>query len=260
MSETPNPTAISEPERQEPLFGVGPGAYGETLRYDLLSPEPFVMPEKPPKLEDMTAEQMIAVALQDRLIPDIYGHFDDRRRDFIRDHHWTPYSWGEATRAIGGGLVNYLLGARTRGGMSAVRDVLDDVPKDRAQARSAVEDLRLVQDTQTGEFNPEWARGNAQVRQALAREVFARNSLNLFEWPLHYDKTKKQTKENRKTTVMLLALTDKLARLDDPSMQDLLEKTLRHQQARLDFWAKQTDKAETDPKAGDLVAAAKSRV
>jgi hypothetical protein len=250
-----------QPDDQGQLFGVGKGAYGDTVRYDIPveSPPPFDVPEKPKKLEDMTAQEMITVALSDSLVPDIYGHFPDKRADFIREHNWTPYSEGEATCAIGGGLVNYLLGANTRGGMSAVRDVLNDVDRNRAAAVEAVNNLRLVQDTETGDFNPEYARNNTLVRETLARAVLARNSLNLFQWPKHYDRRVKETRENRKIAAMLLALKDKLASMDDESMAHLMQKTLIHQQERLAFWASQMDKASQDEKTSDLVANAKAR-
>jgi hypothetical protein len=259
MREQDSPEA-SEPE-QPPLFGIGEGYHGQTIRYldPENTPDPYINPEKPKKLEDMTAEEMIWVAAHDGIVPDIYGHFDDRRGVFIRDHDWTPYSEGEATRAIGGGLVNYLLGAKTRGGLSAVRDVLDDVDRDRASAVVTVDTLRLVQNTETDEFNAEWARGNTHVRQALAKAIFARNSLNLFEWPRHYDRKTKETKENAKTAAMLTAITDKLTGLDDETMKHLLLKTLLHEQARLRFWSEQMETARTSDKTGDLVAAAKSR-
>lgn len=247
---------------QPPLFGLSRGHYGDIIHYDIPTeaPPPFAIPEKPKALQDMTAEEMVQVALSDRLAPDIYGHFPDKRADFLRQHNWTPYSEGEATRAIGGGLVNYLLGAKNRGGLSAVRDVLGDVDRDRSQAVHAVSDLRLVQDTGTGDFNPAWARDNTLVRQTLARAVMARNSLNLYEWPPHYDKRNKETKENRKTAAILAALMDKLANMDDKAIAHLLQKTLIHQQERLAFWSGQVDKATTDDKTKDLVTAAKSRV
>jgi hypothetical protein len=255
------PPENSEPE-QPPLFGIGEGYHGQTIRYldPENVPEPYTSPERPKKLEDMTAEEMIWVAAHDGLVPDIYGHFDEKRAVFIRDHDWTPYSESEATRAIGGGLVNYLLGARTKGGMSAVRDVLNDVDRDRVRAFDAVDTLRLVQDTQSGEFNPGGARESTHVRQVLARAVFARNSLNLFEWPRHYDRKTKETKENAKTAAMLTALTDKLAGLDDETMKHLLVKTFRHEQARLKFWSGQMEAARENEKTRDLIAAASSRV
>jgi hypothetical protein len=250
-----------QPE-QDPLFGMGPGYHGQTVRY--LDPESvpnlYVTPEKPKKLEDMTAEEMIWIAAHDGLVPDIYGFFDEKRRDFIQKHDWTPYSEGEATRAIGGGLVNYLLGARTKGGMSAVRDVLNDVDRDRARAFEAVDTLRLVQDVETGQFNTQWARDNTHVRQTLARAIFARNSLNLFDWPHHYDRKKKETKENKKVAAALTALTDKLAGLDDATMEHLLVKTLTHEQARLRFLSEQLEAARADDKTSDLMAAASSSV
>jgi len=255
------PHDVPRPE-QDPLFGMGPGYRGQTVRY--LDPENvpslYIAPDKPKKLEDMTADEMIWVAAHDGLVPDIYGHFDDKRGDFIREHDWTPYSDGEATRAIGGGLVNYLLGAKKRGGLSAVRDVLDDVDRDRARAFEAVDTLRLVQDTETGQFNPEWARGNTYVRQTLSRAIFARNSLNLFEWPHHYDRKTKETKENKKVAAALTGLTDKLAGLDDETMEHLLLKTLLHEQARLRFLSDQVEAARVDDKTSDLIAAARSRV
>jgi hypothetical protein len=255
-------TLPNNPKPEQPqLFGIGEGYHGQTIRY--LDPEnppdPYLSPERPKKLEDMTAEEMIHVAAHDGIVPDIYGHFSDKRRDFIQKHDWTPYSEGEATRAIGGGLVNYLLGARTKGGMSAVRDVLGDVDRDRAKALEAVDNLRLVQDTETGRFNTEWARNNTHVRQTLAKAILARNSLNLFEWPPHYDRRSKETKENKKTAIMLMALADKLASLDDQTMGHLLLKTLLHEQARLRFWSDQMEAARNDDKTSDLVAAANSR-
>jgi hypothetical protein len=261
MTETTESMPPEEPQEEaKPLFGFGPGNYGDTIRYDIPAEAQQLVPaEKPKPLEDMTADEMIQVALDDRLTPDIYGHFPEKRADFIRLHNWTPYSEGEATRAIGGGLVNYLLGAKNRGGMSAVRDVLADVDRDRSNAVHAVSDIRLVQDQVSGEFNPEWARDNTLVRQTLARAVFARNSLNLFQWPHHYDKRSKQTKENRKTAALLIALTDKLAGLDGDAVNHLLQKTLVHQQARLAFWSEQVDKVKDDQKTSDVVAAAKSR-
>lgn len=259
---TEKASSSGEPHfEQDPLFGMGPGAYHETVRY--LDPDQppalYAAAEKPKKLEDLTAEEMIRIATYDGLVPDLYGHFDDKRRDFIREHDWTPYSEGEATRAIGGGLVNYLLGARDRGGLSAVRDVLQDVDRDRAQAVEAIDTLRLVQDVETGEFNPEWAKTNTYVRQTLARAILARNSLNLFEWPRHYDRRKKETKENQKVAAILLTLTDKLAGLDNQSMEHLLIKTLRHEQFRLKFASDQLEAASNDPKTEDLIAATKSR-
>jgi hypothetical protein len=252
----------SHQPKQEPLFAVVHGSYGDTIRY--LDPDqsnsPFIQPEKPKPIGDMTPEEMIRVAAQDGLTPDIYGHFSEKRHDFIRQHQWTPYSEGEATRAIGGGLINYLLGAKNKGGLSAVRDVLHDVDRDRVSAFNAVDTLRLVQDIETGQFKPEWARGNTHVRQTLARSIFARNSLNLFEWPPHYNRKKKETKENRKTTASLMSLTDKLAGLDDETMEHLLVKTLSHEQERLRFWSDQLKLAEHDERSNDLVAAAKSSV
>jgi len=254
------PPENSEPE-QPRLFGIGEGRDGQTIRY--LDPEnvpaPYIAPEKPKKLEDMTAEEMIWVAAHDGIVQDIYGHFDEKRGVFIRDHDWTPYSEAEATRAIGGGLINYLLGAKTRGGMSAVRDVLNDVDRDRVRAFDAVDTLRLVQATESGEFNAAGARESTHVRQTLARAIFARNSLNLFEWPRHYDRKTKGIKENAKTAAMLTAITDKLAGLDDETMEHLLLKTLLHEQARLRFWSEQLEAARADDKTSDLIAAANSR-
>jgi hypothetical protein len=152
-----------------------------------------------------------------------------------------------------------LLGAKTKGGMSAVRDVLHDVDRDRVRALDAVDTLRLVQNTESGEFNPESARENTHVRQVLARAVFARNSLNLFEWPRHYDRKTKETKGNAKTSAMMTAIADKLASVDDATMEHLLVKTLLHEQARLRFWSDQVEAARADDKTGDLVAAANSR-
>lgn len=260
MTETPSHD--SQPPQQDPLFGIGEGYSGQTIRY--LDPEtvpkPFESPEKPKKLGDMTADEMISVATHDGLVPDIYGHFSDKRHDFIQKHDWTPYSEGEATRAIGGGLVNYLLGARTRGGVAAVRDVIGDVARDRVSAVQAIDDLRLVQDIETGQFNAEWARQNTYVRQALARAILARNSLNLFEWPKHYDRKTKETRENKKVAALLIAITDKLASIDDGTMEHLLAKTLVHEQARLRFWSEQVEAAQSSEKTRDLIAAAKSSV
>lgn len=246
---------------QPPLFGIGPGTYGETIRYldPNQAPELYVAPEKPKNLEDITADEMIWVAAHDGLVPDIYGFFDDKRRDFIRLHNWTPYSEGEATRAIGGGLVNYILGANTRGGMAAVRDVLDDVDKDRGQAVQVIETLRLAQIPESEEFNPEWAKANTYVRQALARAILARNSLNLFEWWRDYDRKTKEKIENKRKAAKLTALSDRLASLDDETMGHLLVKALKHEQARLKFASDQLEKAQTDPRTKDLIVAAKSR-
>jgi hypothetical protein len=263
MTEKPIPESSGDEQgEQRPLFSISRGHYGDVINYDIPTeaPAPFVTPEKPKKLEDMTADEMLEVAASDRLSPDIYGHFSDKRADFIREHSWTPYSEGEATRAIGGGLINYLLGARDKGGLAAVRDVLGDVDRDRAAAVTAVSDLRLVQDVESGEFNPAAARDNTYVRQALARAVLARNSLNLFEWPPHYDRRHKETRENRKTAAILLALTDRLASLDDETMKHLLLKTMVHQQERVAFWTDQMDKAGENERTRELVAAAKSRV
>jgi hypothetical protein len=251
-----------ERDGQELLFGMGQGAYGDSVRYldPGYSDAQFTSPEKPKPLLEMTSQEMILVAAQDRIIPDIYGHFDEKRGDFIKQHPWSPYSEGEATRAIGGGLVNYLLGAKNKSGLAAVRDVLADVDRDRARAFDAVDTLRLVQDTETGQFNPEWARGNTHVKQILARAIFARNSLNLFEWPRHYDRRKKETKANKKVDALLMSLTQELSVLDDETMEHLLTKTLIHEQERLRFWSDQLEKSGADNRTSDLIAAAKSSV
>jgi hypothetical protein len=260
INDIPSDSSEEDKTSQDQLFGIGPGTYGDTIRFPLPeAPSPYAIPEKPKGLEDMTAEEMIEVALSDRLSPDIYGHFAEKRADFTKVHSWVPYSEGEATRAIGGGLVNYLLGANDKGGLSAVRDVLNDVDKDRSSAVHAVSDLRLVQDPESGNFNPEWARENTLVRETLARAVLARNSLNLFQWPRHYDKRTKETKENRKTAALLVGLRDKLSKLDDKAMVHLLQKTLIHQQERLAFWSRQVDLASEDEKTIDLISAARSR-
>jgi hypothetical protein len=58
---------------------------------------------------------------------------------------------------------------------------------------------------------------------------------------------------------MMTAIADKLASVDDATMEHLLVKTLLHEQARLRFWSDQVEAARADDKTGDLVAAANSR-
>ncbi len=262
MSET---LSSSPQDAEGRLFDYREGAYGARVTYGQDEADSdangYQPPEKPKRLEEMTADEMIELALQDSLAPDIYGHFNEKRGDFLRLHRgWTPYGESEATAAIGGGLTNYLKGANARGGTTAVRDVLADVDRWRAQAVQAVDTLRLIQNVETGEFNAQSAKDSLSVRQTLARAILARNALNLFEWPKYYDKRVKELKENRKTAAMLLAVTDKLAGLDDAKLADLCMLTLRRQQSRLDFWARQVDKARSDTKLDDLLAGATARV
>lgn len=255
------PQPQDEQDGQDRLFDVHEGAYGSSITY--LDPEnlqaPFEAPDKPKKLEDMTTVEMIRVAAQDFLVPDVYGHFSEKRGDFIRLYPWTPYSEGEATRAIGGGLINYALGANAKGGLSAVREVLTAVDKDRASALHAIETLTLVQDPEAGSFNPEWARQNTHVRHALAGAIFARNSLNLFEWPRHFTRKTKETRENPKISAKKLALQDELSRIDDETMTHLLRKTLAFERQRLKFWSDQTELTKQDPRSADIAAAALAR-
>jgi hypothetical protein len=257
--------AIS-PEAETPqdvLFTYVRGAYNESPR-PWNKPAPIAntvifAPPEVKKISDVTADEMISVALEDRVKPDVYGLYNQKRTEFSRKYHWTPFSDGEVTAALAT-LPKYLLGAKDKGGLSAVRNVLNTVDRYRSQSVIAIETLREAQNVETGEAIPRAVKENLAVRQVLAQAIFARNSLNLYEWPRHYDKRKKETKENKKITGALLAITNKLQFLDDDTLKSLAERTRIHHQARLSFWTEQVELAKTDRETEDLVSAGRSNV
>jgi hypothetical protein len=233
-------------DKKDPLFYMGPGYQGDTVRYpeDVEPSEPYqdTDPGPPKKLLEMTPQEMIEVALLDRVVPDIYGHIDPKRDEFTRaGHHWTPYSEMEVTSAIGTDrfsnppLVAYVLGAQRNGG-------------------------REIQDLRTGEFNPKGARFNPYVIQVLAKAIFARNSFNLFDWPNHYLERSKRIKPNPKVDTALQGISDKLPTLSDEELSFLCQRTLVHQQARLAFFADQMDKVKEHADTEDIATAARIHV
>lgn len=257
---------ISPPDESKPqeeqLFGYGPGSYSDTYRplsHERIadSGNTTVTPPEVKKLLEMSPDEMIEVALMDRLVPDIYGQYNEKRGDFIKVYNWTPYSEGELTAAIGS-LPNYLLGANEKGGLSAVRNVVNNIYRYRGQSVVAIETLREAQALDTEEFQPSAARTNLNVRQELARSILARNSLNLFEWPRQFDKKTKETKENQKTRGALMTLTERLATLEYEKLTTLLQKAIVHHRARLSFWTEQSEQTEANEKTGDLFRTARS--
>jgi hypothetical protein len=258
-------------DKKDPLFYMGPGYQGDTVRYpeDVEPSEPYqdTDPGPPKKLLEMTPQEMIEVALLDRVVPDIYGHIDPKRDEFTRaGHHWTPYSEMEVTSAIGTDrfsnppLVAYVLGAQRNGGREAVKKVLNSVDSARAQSIMDIELLREIQDLRTGEFNPKGARFNPYVIQVLAKAIFARNSFNLFDWPNHYLERSKRIKPNPKVDTALQGISDKLPTLSDEELSFLCQRTLVHQQARLAFFADQMDKVKEHADTEDIATAARIHV
>ena len=271
MHETRTPMP-EQPADQDQLFGIGKGAYGQDTIRPLDHSQPngdtpqhsITEPEKPKPLSEMTSQDMIEVALADRLEPDIHGFLDPRRAAFLKKYHWTPYSELEVTASIGEDqyetppLVTYILGAKRNGGLSAVRAVLEAVDKARVQSTLDIETLREAQDVRSGQFKAQDARGNTFVRQVLANAVFARNSFNVFEWPHHYLKKTKELQPNPNVDRKILAVFDKLGSLGNDELQHLCDKTLRHQQARAAFWSQQAVAVKEHSDTQDMVTAART--
>lgn len=256
---------------QDPLFYMGPGYRDDTVRYpdEVEQGEPYrdIDPGPPKKLLEMTPQEMLEVALQDRPTPDIYGHIDPRRDEFTRaGHHWTPYRESEVTASIGTDqfgnppLVAYIRGAQKNGGRAAVKDVLDDIDGARAQSVLDIELLREIQDIKSGEFNAQGARYNPYVLQVLANAIFARNEFNVFEWPRRYLSRAKRVKPNPKVEAKLQGIADLLPSLPDEQLRHLCQRTLLHQQQRLAFFSDQMDKVKTHSDTDDLVASARIHV
>ncbi|HVO86649.1 MAG TPA: hypothetical protein VMT23_02870 [Candidatus Binatia bacterium] len=270
MTETVYTPPAEQEDSQEPLFGERQGAYGTSYTYGAQTidqlPIAYETPEKPKPLAEMTADEMIEVALQDRLAQDPYGFFDPRRNAFISKYHWTPYRESEVSIAVGQdrfanpGLVTYLLGARDKGGMNAVRRVVNNVDKARSDITHEVELLREAQDVHSGQFNPDLIKAKPLTRQAMARAIYARSCLDRFEWPNHHLRKIKSPKVNSKVDAKLQAITGRLAGLPDEELVLLAERALGHQQARGKFLAEQYEQAREHYDTTELVAAARSNV
>jgi len=269
MSETLPQTEPATPEEQR-LFEFRRAHYGNVVIPWSQRPEAVeaasVSPPEVKKLLETPASEMIDVALMDRLVPDIYGLFDERRGVFISKYPWTPYSEAELTAAIGEdhyqnpGLISYILAAKERGGLSAVRKVMKMVDGIQASSVSLLDIMREAKDIHSGEFIPRAVRGNEAVQQVLAREVLARNSLNLFEWPHHYLERTKRIRPNPKIEAKLLAITEGVGSLDDEQILTLCQKTFGHLLARAEFWATQNQVAKTHADTQDIISAAESHV
>lgn len=262
-------TIVPKPgDDQDSLFRVHEGAYGIVVDYggsetaDVAQPKDSLATiEHAPKLEDLFAKEMIEIALLDRLPPDIYGLFDRRRSQFIKEHTWTPSRLAEVTAALAP-LSIFIVQVNAKRGLEAVGEILKAVDYYRVQATIAIETLREVELPYGEEGalpDPTAIRNNVNVRQELARYILDRNSLNLFCWPRKKNAKVKELRDNRKTGITLLNLTDKLIHETDENLITLWQKDLGSQRGRGGYWSRQAEAVETNEKSRDLVAAARAR-
>lgn len=265
MSETTTPKSGDD---QDSLFRVHEGTYGSIVDYggrestDVAQPQDnLATTEQAPKLEDLSAKEMIEIALLDRLPVDIYGRFDKRRGQFIKEHTWTPSYLSEVTAALAP-LPIFIVRVNAKRGIGAVGEILSSVDRYRVQATQAIETLREVELPYGEEGalpDPTAIRNSVNVRQELARYILDRNSLNLFYWPRKKNAKVKELRENKKTDITLQALTDKLEHETDENLITLWQKNLGSQRGRGGYWSRQAEAVKTNEKSRDLVAAARAR-